>query len=131
MSVKNVANGSPPPTVLTIQINEDQVRAMAYEISLQPKTWDELIWFFAQSELRLTPAYAIDDCKSTGTEMCASFLYTKKSIKIYPGKVVDRPGENDIRILAEQVARQGPRLQELHWYIAERNYIYDVAKSRK
>ncbi len=112
-----------PAGATPITVDTDQIQKLAYEISQQPKTWDELVWLFAESELRLAPAYALGNLFQPGAGPATVYLY--------PARIVDSPREEDIRKLAEQVAAQGPSLQDLHWFIAERAYAYNTVKAMK
>jgi hypothetical protein len=50
-------------------------------------------------------------------------------VDIDPDAIVDQPPEEEIRQLAEEIAKQGPSAQDLHWFIAERRFIYDEIKN--
>ena len=39
----------------SIPIDEDKIREMAYNLSQEPKSWDDLVWLFAEAELRSPP----------------------------------------------------------------------------
>ncbi len=39
-----------------IHVDEEKVREMADALAREPKTWDDLVWLFAEAELRLRPA---------------------------------------------------------------------------
>ncbi len=106
-------------------IDEEKIRLMAREIYQQQKLWDDLVWLYAESELRLAPAYA------SGADSQPNHLFTVKVIEIDPSKIVDYPIESDIRRLAEQFAAQRPSVQDLHWYIAERMFVYNVVKNNE
>lgn len=107
--------------MLSIEVDEEKVQAIAYEISQGPTPWDELVWFFAEAELRLRPALADGMLYSEGVE--------SRKVEIDPDLLVDQPSEDEIRSLAEEIANLGPSAQDLHWYIAERRYIFDQVKT--
>ncbi len=114
--------------LVSVPLDDDQIRKMAYEISLEGKSWDQLVWLFAESELRLANAFASRDCLSVGDVTRAIHLYPFKSVELFPSKVQDHPKESAIRKLAEIIAAQNPPAQELHWFIAERTYTYKKIK---
>ena len=105
----------------SIPIDEDKIREMAYNLSQEPKSWDDLVWLFAEAELRLRPAYIVGKLYKDGEEA--------KNVEIEPSLVVDQPTENDIKALAEELSKAQPKTEELHWFVAERNYIFEQAKS--
>ncbi len=103
----------------SIAVDNDAIQKLAFEISQLPKSYDDFVWIFAEAELRLRPAYAMGNIFQTGGP-----------VQIYPNKIVDKPIEAEIRSLAEQIAAQGTTVQELHWFIAQRNFIYNKAKGK-
>ncbi len=104
---------------VSIAVDNDAIQKLAFEISQLPKSYDDFVWIFAEAELRLRPAYAMGNIFQTGGP-----------VQIYANKIVDKPKEAEIRSLAEQIAAQGTSVQDLHWFIAQRNYIYNKAKGK-
>jgi hypothetical protein len=113
--VAKVASGA-----VSIAVDDDAIQKLAYEISQLPKSYDDFVWIFAEAELRLRPAYAMGNIFQTGGP-----------VQIYPGKIVDKPKEDDVRALAGQIASQGTPVQDLHWFIAQRNFIINKAKGKR
>ncbi len=114
--------------VVSVPLDDEQIRKLAYEIALEGKTWDELVWLFAESELRLVPAFANQNFLSAGEVTRAIHLYPFKYIDLYPTMVQDHPKDSEIRKIAEKIAAQNPPTQDLHWFIAERTYTYRKIK---
>ncbi len=110
-----------PASATPITVDAGKIQKLAFEISQQPKTWDELVWLFAECELRLASAYALGSLfhPSAGPG----------TVYLYPARITESPREEETRRLAEQIAAQGPSLQDLHWLIAERTYVYNMAKA--
>jgi len=106
--------------VVSISVDNDEIQKLAFEISQLPKSYDDFVWIFAESELRLRPAYAM-----------GNIFQPEGPVQIYPAKIVQNPKDDDIRKLAEQIASQGTSVQDLHWFIAQRNFIYNKAKNSK
>ena len=94
---------------------------MARELAQEARPWDELVWLFAEVELCLRPALVDSMLYKQGVE--------SRQVDINPDLVEDHPREDAIRELAEEISRLGPSLQDLHWYIAERRFVYDQAKA--
>jgi hypothetical protein len=103
-----------------IDLDQNQIRAMAFEIAKQKNSWDAFVWLVAEAELRISSA--ID---SKENPFSPNF---PKKIRINPTKIVDTPPKESIRNLAEQIAAKKPSMQNLHWYLAERLYIYQNTK---
>ena len=107
--------------MITIFIDEEKVREMASQLSQESKSWDDFVWLFAEAELRLLAAYAGGARFQQGADT--------RAVDVDPVLLVDKPAEDDIRKLAEEIARSHPSLQDLHWYLAERRYIFAEAKA--
>ncbi len=105
---------------VSIAVDNDAIQKLAFEISQEPRSYDDFVWIFAEAELRLRPAYAMGNIFQTGGP-----------VQLYPNKIVDKPKEDDIRALAEQIGPQGTPVQDLHWFIAQRKFIYNKAKGKK
>ena len=43
--------------IVVLQIDDEKVREIAFNLSQEPKSWDDWVWLFAEAELRLRPAY--------------------------------------------------------------------------
>lgn len=106
---------------VSIKLDEETIRTMAYELSQQNLSWDDYVWLLAESELRLLPAF--ENARSTPS----SLVELGGMVQIFPSRVVSQPSEDDIRDLAGKIASFSPRMDELHWFIAERNFILDHA----
>ncbi|HMF32128.1 MAG TPA: hypothetical protein VKK79_11970 [Candidatus Lokiarchaeia archaeon] len=107
--------------MISVQIDADKIREMAYEISQEQKSYDEFVWFCAEAELRIRPALAYGKLYKDGEE--------SQVVQIDPDMIVDQPAEEDIRTTAEEIAKQAPSVQDVHWFTAERRFIYDAAKN--
>jgi len=113
------AKGTASKDVVSIKLDEDAIRERAYEISQQGPSWDDSVWFLAEAELRLQPAY--DNPRLAPS----SLAELGNVIQVNPKHVADQPSEDYIRALAEKIAQSSPRLEELHWFVAERRWILD------
>jgi hypothetical protein len=107
--------------MLSIQVDEDAVRTLARELAQEVRPWDELVWLFAEAELRLRPALVDGMLYKQGVE--------SRQVDINPSLVEDHPGADAIHDLAKEISHLGPSFQNLHWYIAERRFVYDLAKA--
>ncbi len=108
---------------LVIKMDENAIREMAYDFSQQPKSYDDFVWLLAENELRLIKSYT-----TPSNPLMGNFPET---VSIFPNKIIDFPPTDEIKRLAEIIAAQGISLQDLHWFLAERFYIYQSAKPKK
>jgi hypothetical protein len=106
--------------MVLIQVDMDKIREMAYLISQEPNSYDDLIWFLAEAELRLRSAFMLGRLYKQDEEI--------PTVEVDPNLIVDQPSEEEIRVLAEDLAKKQITLQELHWFIAERRLIYNSVK---
>ena len=106
-------------STITVPLNFEEIRKMAFEISASKRTYDEYIWLWAAADLRLASAYR---SKLGGGS---------PSVEIDATKVIEHPLEEETRALAKEFAAWRPKMQEVHWFIAERQYIFDYIKSRQ
>ncbi len=104
------------PDLFSLQLDRAKVEELAYLISQEGKTWDEYIWRLAEFELQLGPA-----CGGKKNVFTHSGL--PDQVLLHPTKVVKTPMEEDVRALAYEISQRGPSLQDLHWFIAQRQYI--------
>jgi hypothetical protein len=107
--------------MISVQIDEEKIREMAYEISQEQKSNDDYVWLLAEAELRIRPALAFGKLYKDGEE--------SQVVRIDPDMMIDQPTEEDIRATAEDISKQGPSVQDIHWFTAERRFIYDAARN--
>ncbi len=107
--------------MIVIKVDEDVIRDKARVLSQESRPWDELVWLFAEWELRLSPALVDGMLYTQGVE--------ERLVDIDPALIVDKPDEKAIRELAVEISHLGPSLEDLHWYISERRYIYEKSKA--
>jgi hypothetical protein len=120
---KKIKKGPDSENIVSIPMYIIKIQDIAYDLSQQPKTYDDYIWLLAENELRLNKAYLTHANPLMGV--------VPESVSIYPSKLIDFPETENIKRLAEIFAAQGPNLQDLHWFLAERVYIYNSAKKYK
>nr|MDO8113038.1 hypothetical protein [Candidatus Sigynarchaeota archaeon] len=106
-------------TVVAVELNKDLIRKKAYELSSQRRSYNDYIWLWAEAEMRLNKALQTD-MKSNPS-----------AAKIDVTKIVDKPDENDIKKLASDLCAKRLKVQDVHWFIAERQFVFDAAKGRK
>jgi hypothetical protein len=113
----------PKPTALKVNIDEDQIREVAQKISQDQKSYDDWIWLLAESECRLGPA-----CTSPSNKFRTGGLPSE--VEIYPSKVVVQPPEDDIRQLAYDISQVRPSVEDIHWFMAQRQIVFDVSQNQ-
>jgi hypothetical protein len=103
---------------VVIDLDADAIRKRAFELSTQKKSYDDLIWLLAESDLRLRDAYM----KGAGVP--------GKSIVVNRATIVGNPDVASIKRLATELASKRPKVQDMHWCIAENQFISEAARSR-
>jgi hypothetical protein len=108
--------------IIEVALDPEKVGFFARELAQTTADWDELNWLLAESELRLFPAYAT----RPRTPNIGSL---SNRVQILPAKCVPHPQEDQIRPLAWDISQQHLSSQALHYYIAQRDYIYEVVQA--
>ena len=88
---------------------------------MEGKSYDELVWLFAEAELRILSALVIGHLRQEGGEV--------REVEVDPTLLVDQPPEDEIRLLASEIAKMKPSISNLHWFVAERRFIFNQAKA--
>ncbi len=108
---------------MRILLDDETIRDLARAVSLEGKTFDELVWLFAEAELRILSTLVVGHLRQEGGEV--------REVEVDPTLLVDQPEEDEIRVLATEIAQMKPTpaLPDLHWFIAERRFIFNQAKA--
>jgi predicted lipid-binding transport protein (Tim44 family) len=101
-----------------VKINQDEIKKRAYTLSQANKKYDDYVWLWAEADLKLAKAVKKD-----------AFAPNVKSVEIDATKIV-KPKEADIKKLAAEYAKKKAKVQEIHWFIAERQFVLDKATGR-
>jgi hypothetical protein len=102
--------------IVSVPIDKEAIKKKAEEIAGWKNPYDVAVWLFAEAETRLADAYVtVLDGTSPAVEVDAS-------------KVIDAPQRDATESLAKAIYARRPKLTEVHWFLAERRYIYDKVK---
>ncbi len=107
---------------IEVTIDEGKIREGAYLLSQQKKSYNDYVWMLAEADLKLAKAFP-------GANPITGVL--PKTLKVIPSKIVDAPDQSEIKKAAEIQSKKGAKLQDLHWFIAARNFIIQEAKKKK
>jgi hypothetical protein len=124
-SLRKVAKTSPATPVpqketgIAIELNQGEIAKKAFELNGEHRSYDDYIWMLAESETKLSKAI-LTDMKAHGT-----------TVKVDASRIVEKPAEKDIRARAADLASKRPKMQDVHWLIAERRHILDSARGQK
>ncbi|HME54570.1 MAG TPA: hypothetical protein VKM55_20325 [Candidatus Lokiarchaeia archaeon] len=99
----------------TIVINQDEVKKRAYLLSQAKKSYDDCVWLWAEQELKLGKALAVPLAPNV------------KKVVVDASKIIAKPKESDIKKLAAELAKKKAKIQDIHWFVAERQFIVDKA----
>ena len=97
----------------SIDLNLDEIRKRAYTLSQAKRSYDEFVWMWAEQEARL------------GKALIVPFGPNVRKIVVDPEKVTTKPRDSEIRRLAADLAKRKVKVQDIHWFIAERQYVAD------
>jgi hypothetical protein len=103
--------------VVTIDLPADEIKKKAFELSQLKKSYDDWVWLWTEADLKLKDALV--------TPLSAGVT----SVKIDKKKILDKPKEEEIRKQAKDNHAKRMKIQDIHWFLAERNYILAKAKS--
>ncbi len=106
-------------SIVTVDLEESEIKKRAETIASWKNSYEVYMWLLAEMELRLAQAFI--------TKLDAS----GRHVKIDTSKIIERPNEVDIRQRAKALSALWLRLQDVHWFLAERQVIYDKIKGRK
>ncbi|MEX2682846.1 MAG: hypothetical protein Q6373_014745 [Candidatus Sigynarchaeota archaeon] len=106
-------------SIVTIDLDEEEIRKRAETIASWKNSYDVYMWLLAEMELRLAQAF-ITKLDESG-----------RHVKIDTSKIVEHPAENDIRQRAKALSALWLRLQDVHWFLAERQVIYEKVKGKQ
>jgi hypothetical protein len=106
-------------SIVTVDLEENEIKKRAETIASWKNSYEVYMWLLAEMELRLAQAFI--------TKLDAS----GRHVKIDTSKIIERPSEADIRQRAKALSALWLRLQDVHWFLAERQVIYDKVKGRK
>ena len=106
-------------SIVTVDLDEDEIKKRAELIASWKNSYEIYIWLLAEMELRLAQAFI--------TKLDAS----GRHVKIDTSKILEKPAEADVRQRAKALSSLWLRLQDVHWFLAERQVIYDKVKGRK
>jgi hypothetical protein len=109
--------GKAAGAVVTIDLVADEIKKKAHDLSQMKKSYDDWVWLWAEADLKLKNALI--------TPLGAGVTSVKVDIK----KIVEKPVEEEIRKLAKEYHAKRMKVQDIHWFIAERNFI--MAKAKK
>jgi len=104
---------------MTVELKKVEIQKKAYEVSQAKKSYNDYVWLWAELDMKLGQA-------------CQPDLKTNPaSVKVDAKKIVAKPADADVKKLAGEYFKKGAKVQDIHWFIAERQYILDAAKAKK
>ncbi len=98
-----------------ILLERDAVEKKAYEIANKHLSYDDYVWLWAELDLKIGPSFVGSPAMNQG------------KLEVDPSKICKRPASVEIKDLASEYASRHERAETIHWYIAERQIIYDRA----
>jgi hypothetical protein len=102
---------------VVIEMDEARIRTIAYLLFEQKKSYDDYLNILAEADLQLSKAL-VEPLKAGMTRA-----------RIDPSKIIATPSKIDIKKRAESMAKEGIKMQDIHWFIAVRHFILEAAKN--
>ncbi len=96
-----------------VSLAKEVIEKKAYEIASKRLGYDDCVWQWAELELKVGSAIVNQPIGSAGMAI------------VDPSKIVSKPAASDIKKLASEYAARKTKVETIHWYIAERQYILD------
>jgi hypothetical protein len=120
--VKPITSEKPNASEIVVTLDDGKIREAAFLLSQQKRSYNDYIWMLAEADLKLAKAFP------EGASPLAGAL--PKTARVLPAKIIDSPLQSEIKAAAEILVKKGTKVQDLHWFIAIRNFIYQEAKKK-
>ena len=101
--------------ITDVMLPRESIEKKAYEIASKHLSYDDYVWLWAESELKVGNAIANGSALKDG------------KVQVDISKIVQKPASNDIKKLASEFASKRTKPETIHWYIAERQVLLDRA----
>ncbi len=102
-------------------LDTKDVANAAFLLSKENKSYDELVWLFAEESLRVQDAISFN----------SGYGSKPPTIKIKPELLNHHPNHEKIKKRAEFIYNNyHPTERDLHWYISERRLLYEYISKR-
>jgi hypothetical protein len=104
-------------SVVRIDLPAAEIKKSAYELSQMKKSYDDWVWLWTEADLKLKNA------------LVSPLGPGATSVQVDKKKIVQKPNEEDVRKVVKENHAKRMKVQDIHWFIAERNYILAKAKT--
>jgi hypothetical protein len=105
-----------------VPMNEQKIREMAFQNSQKKMSFNELVWYVSENDVRLKNAIPADQNPLLGKKV--------SKITIDLNKIVRVPSQEDVKKVAQTMASFRPNLPDLNWNLAVRQYIFENIKNK-
>ncbi len=100
-----------------VSLAKDVIEKKAYELASKRLGYDDCVWQWAELDLKVGNAIVNQPIGSAGMAIVDS------------SRIVSKPATSDIKKLASEYAARKTKVEQIHWYIAERQFILDQLKN--
>jgi len=115
MSIKK-SSQQPPSGPVVVELDEARIRTIAYLLFEQKKSYEDYITMLAEVEIKLSKA------------LVESLKAGQSIVRIIPSKIINVPDKAEIKKRVEALAKEGIKIQDIHWFIAVRQFILEEAR---
>lgn len=124
----SIPQKSPAPTAsknsttktVFLSLKPEIIQQKAFEISQKGLSWNDLNWMIGEDELKISNAIEGDKKVLMGP--------LPSSLSINPTKIVQKPNNDEIKRMAENISQRHMALPQLHWELAIREHIINSIK---
>lgn len=118
-AIASSKNATASKRIVSVPMDKETIKKKAEEVASWKNPYDVSVWLFAEAETRLADAYVtvLDG--------------TSPAVQVDASKVIDAPTREQTESLAKAIYARRPKLAEVHWFLAERRYIYEKVKGAR
>lgn len=112
---------------VAIEIPPKVIQERAFTLFQANKSREEYMQELARVEAQLRPAVVLPSPQSSKN---ISLLPLQHVVKIRPKFVMKNPPEREVSQILQTISQMPIKNQDMHWFIAEREYLLDSLKSQ-
>lgn len=128
---KTTAAGKTPnnakKNIFAITLPQTEISQRAYQLFSSNRNWNDCVEMLAEAEAKLAPAVIYDDL---GDHPHESLIPIRDQIVVNLSHLKIVPDGKEISRIRGIIQKQPPNLQDLQWYVAERQLILDQIREK-
>jgi hypothetical protein len=113
--------------VFAIALPQTEISQRAYQLYSSNRSWNECVEMLAEAEAKLAPAVIYDDA---GEKPGETLIPIRDQIVVNLSHLKIVPDGKEISRIRGIIQKFPPNLQDLQWYVAERELILDQVREK-